>query len=147
MVAFVVLAIIGLLRGTYAFIPFAVILVVVYIWSLRTAPSSVFVSDRYIVLRTWGSRKALEGYKVLGSFRHSEFRKYVYACLVGWRVAPGWFYHGTGCSTAYGPATVFSTPDCSGLWLTVEAGGRRYVVCCEERDRLTCEELAGRARG
>ncbi|MEM1597071.1 MAG: hypothetical protein QXP31_04365 [Pyrobaculum sp.] len=99
-------------------------------------PRGVDVSRDAIVLRTYATTKVIKNYRVLKKFSTREIFDYVYLCPVGWRVSLWSLY--AICSTAFGRATAFSTPDCSDLWLAVEAGGKKYVVCCEEKDREVC---------
>jgi hypothetical protein len=58
-------------------------------------------------------------------------------CPVGWRVSFDYSFYGI-CFSDVGRVTVVSTPGCSGVWLMIESDGRKYFVCCEERDREKC---------
>jgi hypothetical protein len=58
-------------------------------------------------------------------------------CPVGWRVSFDYSFYGI-CFSDVGRVTVVSTPGCSGMWLMIESDGRKYFVCCEERDREKC---------
>ena len=58
-------------------------------------------------------------------------------CPVGWRVSFDYSFYGI-CFSDVGRVTVVSTLGCSGTWLMIESDGKKYLVCCEERDREKC---------
>jgi hypothetical protein len=107
--------------------------------TLLLEPVGVDVKPGEVVLRTrWGVKK-IRGFRVLGRFTTGELLRYAYFCPVGWRLDTWSLY--AICSTAFGRAVAFSTPACSDKWLALEAGGRRYVICCEEKDGHLCDNV------
>ncbi|MEZ0319386.1 MAG: hypothetical protein ABWK05_05265, partial [Pyrobaculum sp.] len=99
-------------------------------------PRGVDVSHGVIIFKTYFITKVIRGYRVIAKFTTREFFDYVYMCPIGWRHSL-WSLYGI-CSTAFGRATAISTPACSDLWLVVESQGKKYVVCCEEKDKEFC---------
>lgn len=102
-------------------------------------PRRISVEPGRVVVEGLFRRRVMEGFRVVEAFSQDSFRDVVYAKLVGSGLTP-WHLFGL-FSTRHGRAWLYSTPYCGGQWILLEAGGRRYLVCCEERDREICRSL------
>ncbi|MEM1663870.1 MAG: hypothetical protein QXF38_01280 [Pyrobaculum sp.] len=122
----------------------APVLLLIFVAFLWWRPVHIDVLLDSVVLRMAKKTQIIERFRVVDSFTTSRIRDVLYICLAGWRLdiysLNAWL-----CSTAYGRATVVSTPYCSDTWLVLETEtGRKYIICCEEKDREACEKLRHR---
>lgn len=100
-------------------------------------PRHVSILGPGVVEALIGPRRLRISGRVVKTLTTREVVQLVYFCPIGWRVSFDYSFYGI-CSSEAGGVTVISTPGCSGMWLMIESGRKRYLVCCEERDGDKC---------
>ena len=100
-------------------------------------PRRVFVVGPGVVEVLVGVKRVRISGRVVKVLSTRDVVMLVDFCPVGWRVSFDYSFYGI-CFSDVGRVTVVSTPGCSGVWLMIESDGKKYLVCCEERDREKC---------
>jgi hypothetical protein len=84
-----------------------------------------------------GLRKLRISGRVAKAMSTRDVESSLHACPVGLRISLDSFFYAL-CLSDFGRITVISTPGCSGTWLLMEKDKKKYLICCEEKDREKC---------